>query len=264
MGPNFNLSAKKKGLKLKPGVKKNVNLKLDKNLKSIENRILQKMKNKQMKVEHIKMPSLDRNSSPHFNYGSPVKVNLHKVHSYEPSDAKNYRYPDGIGKDTLGVSMNKRHPGKLDKANRSQSIRQTVVGSFRPNDPDSIIRSIQVPRPVHENHSEYDLYNSYGSSNGFTDEKRLSDRMRNRIKATFKLRDEVETADSDSFFSSKFSKFSVPRVEHDAQMIIKPNKNKISELMMKQQSGTGESSNFPNIKKHVPSGDVGFALPKLK
>lgn len=46
-------------------------LKLDKNLKSIENRILQKMKSKRdANGAHHKMPSIDKSHSPAISYGN--------------------------------------------------------------------------------------------------------------------------------------------------------------------------------------------------
>lgn len=51
-------------------MKNNSPLKLDKNLKSIENRILQKMKSKRDANEnHHKMPSIDKSHSPGVSYG---------------------------------------------------------------------------------------------------------------------------------------------------------------------------------------------------
>jgi len=87
--------------------------------------------------------------------------------------------------------------------------------------------------------------------------------MRSKIKATFKYRDEVETCDSDSFFSSKFSKFSVP-TNADSSPIEKPNRNIVSEMMKRQKNKNGSPESFPCIKKEMPRGDVGFALPSLK
>ena len=50
--------------------KNNSPLKLDKNLKSIENRILNKMKNKRENSHaQSKMPSIERNNSPTISFG---------------------------------------------------------------------------------------------------------------------------------------------------------------------------------------------------
>jgi len=112
--PSLNASLKKKALKLKASSKKSKNpINLEKGLKSIENRILQKMAAK------------ERKNSPSINYVGklePLKPNIAKVCSYDLSPLKkNSRYAD------------------VD----SEEIRQAVAGSFRPNDADSIIRYVQ-------------------------------------------------------------------------------------------------------------------------
>jgi hypothetical protein len=253
-------------------VKKNITspIKLDKNLKDIENRILQKLKNKQAggngKMQ-ARMPSIDRNNSPSISYGIKAdnqKNSGTKASNYRGKAAKKDRYEESdIDNDSVSGFDRPKKIARAINANRSQSIRQTV-GSFRPNDPDSILKSIQMNKSPHENRSEYDLYNSYGSSNGFcSDEKRLSDKMRNKIKATFKLRDEIETADSDSFFSSKFSRFSVPK-DSESQGISKPTKGAVFEMMKRQQVEQSKPTNFPQISKHMPGGSSPFSLPSLK
>ena len=184
-------------------------IKLDKNLKSIENRILQKMRNKinPGNAPLIKMPSIERSNSSNFRSG---EVSLSKENEYSHKPLRNCRYNSEIDEDSLVNLGRSKASQRNDKASMPHSIRQTVAGSFRPSDLNSIMNSIQVPRPMNDHYSEYDLYNSYGSSNGFSEEKRLSNKMKNKIKASFKYRDEVETAETDSFFSSKFSKFNVP------------------------------------------------------
>lgn len=214
-----------------------------------------------------KMPSIDRSNSPAPNYNAKMNssiLNLNRVHDYNHKEGKNNRYWDDVDQDDdLSAYIKPKAADKSEKTNRSHSIRQTVAGSFRPNDADSIIKNLIITRQGRENHSNYDMFNSYGSSNGFNDEKRLSDKARHRIKATFKFRDEVETADSDSFFSSKFSKFSVPQ-NSDASPLIKPNPNAITEMIKKQKMQNGGPSNFPSISKNVPGASAGFSLPSLK
>jgi len=176
---------------------------------------------------------------------------------------KNSRYKDIDDQDSTIMNLAKSKLNqRLEKSKMSQSIRQTVAGSFRPNDPDSIMNSIQVPKPMNDHHSEYDMYNSYGSSNGFGDEKRLSNKMMYKIKASFKYRDEVETAETDSFFSSKFSKFNVPP-NGDGRPIIKPNKNMVEGMKKMHGNGGSGPTNFPNISKKVPDCNNG-SLPSIK
>jgi len=72
---SFNSSLQKSGLKIKLSPKKNSGnpIKLDKNLKSIEKRILQKMKNKNNPSSPpplMKMPSIERTNSPNFMQSS--------------------------------------------------------------------------------------------------------------------------------------------------------------------------------------------------
>mmetsp|Transcript_39758 Transcript_39758/g.45638 ORF Transcript_39758/g.45638 Transcript_39758/m.45638 type:complete len:122 (+) Transcript_39758:604-969(+) len=119
-----------------------------------------------------------------------------------------------------------------------------------------------VPKPAKEAQSEYDLYNSYGSSIGFSDEKRLSDRVKNRIKASFRYRDEIETADSESFFS-KFGNFGMPK-ELEPRNIVKPNKSLINELNKNASSEGKRNMNFPSINKNTPVIANPFSLPSLK
>lgn len=260
----LNSTLKKKGNKLKVVPKKQFNspIKLDKNLKSIENRILAKLRNKQNNIGSsvTKMPSLERNNSSSNSYGAKIDSSMLSLNRVQDYGIKNNRYKEPeVDDDAIDGFEKHRNILRIDKGNRSQSIRQTVASSFNPNDPGTIMKSIQVPRPQKESHSEYDLYNSYGSSTGFSEEKRLSDRVRNKIKASFRFRDEVETADSDSLFSSKFSKFSVPN-NQEATPVLKPNRNLVTEMIKKQQS-ENKPANFPSISK--PSGGV-FSLPNLK
>ena len=258
----FNTSAKKNNIKLKLSPNKKGNpIKLDKNLKSIENRILQKMRNKKSSGSGAltKMPSIERNNSP--TIGSS-KINLARVHDYNQKGGKNNRYKDTDEHKHAVKSLERFRANARAENTISQPVRQTVAGSFRPNDPDSIIRSIQVPKPKNESHSEYDLYNSYGSSNGFSDDKRMSNRMKNRIKAKFKYRDEVETADSDSFFSSKFSRFNVPQSLADSTHCTnKISKNDGNSSMNSGLPSVMKPTNFPSISK--PEAVGGFGLPKI-
>ena len=66
----YHNSIKKKNKQTNGQKKNNSPLKLDKNLKSIENRILQKMKNKREGIApQTKIPSLERISHPLISYG---------------------------------------------------------------------------------------------------------------------------------------------------------------------------------------------------
>jgi hypothetical protein len=119
-------------------------------------------------------------------------------------------------------------------------------------------------KPSRDSQSNYDAYNSsYGSSIGFSDEKRLSDKMKFKIKASFRYRDEIETAETDSLFSSKFSKFS-PHGSVDGQPILKPNRSILNEVIKRQQSDNAQPANFPSISKNVPGNGQPFSLPSLK
>lgn len=120
-----------------------------------------------------------------------------------------------------------------------------------------------MPKPAPDAYSEYDLYGSYGSSIGFSEEKRLSDKVKNKIKASFRYRDEIETADSDSLFSSKFSKFAVPK-DSDSFVIGKQNKSNLSEIIKKQQIEGGKQFSFPAITKNIPSGGSQLSFPSIK
>ena len=120
-----------------------------------------------------------------------------------------------------------------------------------------------MPKPAPDAYSEYDLYGSYGSSIGFSEEKRLSDRAKNKIKASFRYRDEIETADSDSFFSSKFSKFGVPK-DTEASSIVKPSKSILGEIIKRQQSDGGKPFVFPTIAKNIPNGGNQLSFPSLR
>lgn len=161
-------------------------VKLDKNLKLIENRILAKMKGKRGSPDRLeRMPSIERNHSPIIPIKSDHtlgKLAIGKVPDYTTQSAsKKPRYHDTIpdpGEGRYKLDRRSKHP-KLEKfgSNRSQSIRQTVVGNFNPSDP-SFKQKLQVQPKSPEAHSEYDLYNSYGSSVGFSDEKKLSTRMK--------------------------------------------------------------------------------------
>ena len=207
----------------------------------------------------MRMPSIERNHSS--NYMGSEK-NLAKESEYSNKPLRNRRYHNSDVDDDSIVNMGRpKISQRNDKSSMSQSIRQTVAGSFRPNDPESIIKNIQVPRPLNDHYSEYDLYNSYGSSNGFSDEKRLSNKMKNKIKASFKYRDEVETAETDSFFSSKFSKFNVP-TPIDGQPIVKPNKGIISLLRKNKEEGGSKPTSFPSISKRMPDCNSG-SLPSI-
>lgn len=257
---SFNSSIKMKGLKLSPK-KSSLNnpIKLDKDLKSIENRILQKLRNKNSNKNnsHSNMPSIERNSSPNIGGG---KTNMPKVKDYGLKGLKNNRYSDADEKGQSSVDFDRHGGVSRGDRNGSHAVRQTVAGSFRPSDPDSVLKGLQVNKPIKDQYSEYDMYNSYGSSNGFIDERKLSDRMKNRIKASFGIRDEVETSDSGSLFSSKFSGFNVPN-QGDSNLLPKPSQNMIVQ-MMKKHSDHSKPSNFPSISKNVPA--KGFALPSLK
>lgn len=230
-------------------------IKLDKGLKSIENRILQKMKNKrQNKAGNVltKMPSIDRNHSPTISYGNELdsaKLTLSKVHDYNAkSSSKKHKH------------RNSDVESDIYQSKDLGSIRQTLSSAFQPNDADSFINKINYVKPGRDSQSEYDMYNSYGSSIGFTsDEKRMSNKMKYKIKAQFRYRDEVETAETDSFFSSKFSKFSP-----QGQSIAKPNKSIMGEMIKRQQAENGMPTNFPSITKNVPNKAAPFSLPSLK
>ncbi len=262
---SFNSSLKKQGVKIKLSPKKNSGnpIKLDKNLKSIEKRILQKLKNKNNPSSPpplIKMPSIERTNSPTF---APSSSGLSRENEYWSKPAKNGRYKNIDEDSNSMVNLAKsKLSQRLDKSKMSQSIRQTVAGSFRPNDPDSIMNSIQVPKPMNDHHSEYDMYNSYGSSNGFGDEKRLSNKMIYKIKASFKYRDEVETAETDSFFSSKFSKFNMPP-QGDGRPILKPNRSIVEGMKKMGGNEPADGLNFPTISKKVPDCNSG-SLPSIK
>jgi len=254
----FNKSMKK-NIKLKISNKKYSNspIKLDKNLKNIENRILQKIKNKRdNKLPLTKMPSIERNQSPSISLGSDFDMNkltLSKVQDYN-------------SKTTSKKLKNKENDLDQDlyKNNDMNSIRQNLASAFPSNDADSMVNRINYVKPNRDSQSEYDLYNSYGSSAGFSDEKRLSDRMKYKIKASFRYRDEIETADSDSFFSSKFSKFGAQN-NVDGQGIIKPNKSMMNEIIKaRQQVEEKKPINFPSITKSVPGINAPFSLPSLK
>lgn len=121
-----------------------------------------------------------------------------------------------------------------------------------------------VPKPAPDAYSEYDLYGSYGSSIGFSEEKRLSDKVKNKIKASFRYRDEIETADSDSLFSSKFSKFGVPKDPETSGILGKQNKSILSEIIKKQQTEGGKQFSFPAIAKNIPTGSNQLSLPSIK
>ena len=72
---SFHNSMKKKSKLTIAPMKHNSPLKLDKNLKSIENRILQKMKNKREgNVVLSKMPSIERNHSQSNSYGMNFQI----------------------------------------------------------------------------------------------------------------------------------------------------------------------------------------------
>lgn len=228
-------------------------VKLDKSLKSIENRILQKMKNKRQGKNLLpKMPSIERNQSPTIPLGHEFdnsKLMLGRVHDYNSkSSSKKHKFKDYDDK------------ADLYSGNKVDSIRQTLSSAFQPNDSDSYINKINYVKPIRDSQSEYDLYNSYGSSTGFvSDEKRMSNNMKFKIKQSFRYRDEIETAETDSFFSSKFSKFSP-----HGPAINKPNKF-IMDEMMKRKNVEGDSgTNFPIIKKNVPNKPAAFSLPSLK
>lgn len=263
--PSFNASIKKPGLKIKLSPKKTSGnpIKLDKNLKSIEKRILQKLKNKNNPASPsplIKMPSIERTNSPSF---VPSKSGLLKDNEYSSKPPNNGRYKIGGDENNSVVNLAKsKLSQRLDKSKMSQSIRQTVAGSFRPNDPESLMNGFQVPKPMNDHHSEYDMYNSYGSSNGFGDEKRLSNKMMYKIKNSFKYRDEVETAETDSFFSSKFSKFNVPSPQGDRRPILKPNRSAVQGLQSLGGDGEGKPFNFPKISKINPDSNSG-SLPSI-
>mmetsp|Transcript_12228 Transcript_12228/g.12261 ORF Transcript_12228/g.12261 Transcript_12228/m.12261 type:complete len:331 (-) Transcript_12228:32-1024(-) len=263
--PSFNSSIKKPGLKIKLSPKKNSGnpIKLDKNLKNIEKRILQKMKNKNNPSSPpslTKMPSIERANSPSFMPSSSSAI---MSNEYSHSNAKNSRYKDIDDNDSAIINLAKaKLSQRNDKNKMSQSIRQTVAGSFRPNDPNSIMNSIQVPKPMNDHRSEYDMYNSYGSSNGFGGEKRLSNKMILKIKASFKYRDEVETAETDSFFSSKFSKFNVPP-QGDGRPFMNPNRNMAEGMINTQGNENKGPTNFPIISKKVPDCNNG-SLPSIK
>lgn len=257
---NFNKSSKKKD-KPKINNKKYSNspIKLDKNLKNIENRILEKMKNKREGVHNVpltKMPSLERNHSPTISYGNDLdlaKLTLGRVYDYNSkSTSKKHKYKNS-----------EAEPDSF-KMKESNSIRQNLSSAFNPSESESIMKKISYVKPQRDNQSNYDAYNSsYGSSIGFSDEKRLSDKMKFKIKASFRYRDEIETAETDSLFSSKFSKFS-PSGSVDGQFITKPNRSIITEIMKRQQSENAQVSNFPSITKNIPSGGQQFSLPSLK
>lgn len=269
VGDHFNSTTKKH--KLKAGAMRHFAspIKLDKGLKSIENRIMNKMKNKRENTNsQPKMPSIERHHSPSISYGATLesgRLNIGRINDYNVKNGgKNSRYSKSPGEDTFSPGERLRNTGKMDRSNRTHSIRQTVAGAFNQNDADSIIKkSLHISKPAKESQSEYDLYNSYGSSNGFAQEKGLSNKMKLRIKASFKYRDEVETADSDSLFSSKFSKFGLNK-DSEAQNIIKPNKSVITDMIKRQQQENGKPNNFPKISKNVPGGSGGCALPSLK
>ena len=220
-------------------------IKLDKSLKSIENRILQKMKNKRDNKNLVpKMPTIERNHSPTISYGKDLdsaKLTIGQVYDY---NAK---------------SSNKKYKHRSNDPD--SNIRQTISSAFQPNDADSFINKLNYVKPNRDSQSEYDLYNSYGSSNGFaSDEKRMSNNMKYKIKASFRYRDEIETAETDSLFSSKFSKFS-PSLQGG---VGKSQKSVMDEMIKRQQSENGMPINFPSIKKSVPSKGSQFNLPSLK
>jgi hypothetical protein len=231
-------------------------IKLNKGLKSIENRILQKMKNKRDgRLPLTKMPSIERNNSPTVSYGNDFdssKLTLGRVYDYN-------------SKSTSKKHKHKNSDVDVYPSAKTDSIRQTLNSAFQPNDADSFINKIKYVKPDRDSQSEYDLYNSYGSSNGFkSDEKQMSDKMKFKIKASFRYRDEVETAETDSFFSSKFSKFSLNNNTHQGQGISKPNKSIMEEMIKRKQAGQSEShNNFPSIKKNMPNKSSPFSLPSL-
>mmetsp|Transcript_14489 Transcript_14489/g.12756 ORF Transcript_14489/g.12756 Transcript_14489/m.12756 type:complete len:206 (+) Transcript_14489:433-1050(+) len=205
------------------------------------------------------MPSIDRNNSANYLNGEP---SISREKEYRNKPHKNRRYLSTDQDNDSMITLSRSKGGlKNEKASMSQSIRQTVVGSFRPNDPNSIMKSIQVQKPMNDHYSEYDLYNSYGSSNGFTAEKKLSNKMMTKIKASFKYRDEVETAETDSFFSSKFSRFNVPNKGNN-QPISHPTNSTMPEIRKKAVDGGSKQSNFPSISKCMPDYNNG-SLPSI-
>lgn len=126
----FNKSLKKNN-KTKISNKKYSNspIKLDKSLKSIENRILQKMKNKREGVPTNglpKMPSIERNHSPAIPYSNELdsaKLTLGKVYDYNSkSTSKKHKY--------------KNSDAEIDsyKIKESNSIRQTLSSAFKPTE----------------------------------------------------------------------------------------------------------------------------------
>jgi hypothetical protein len=259
----FNITSKKKGLKIKQSSNKGSfksPMKLDKNLQSIENRILAKMrnKNKNQSISSANIPNIEKEYSP---MTSVANMNLHKVKDYGLKGIKKNRYSDH---DDLNQSINDfERPKGMSGSDKggSYSIRNTVAGPLRSNGPDSVMKSMQVPRPIKDQYSEYDMYNSYGSSNGFIDEKQLSNKMKNNIKASFGLRDEIDTADTDCFFSSKFSGFTVSN-QNDSSYFPQPSLGKVANMTKKKHSVHSKPANFPNISKNVPASV--FSLPALK
>ena len=256
---SFNSSIKKTGPKIKISPKKHSGnpIKLDRNLKNIEKRILQKMKSKnggQGIPALVKMPSIERNKSPNFPQASG-RLLQESDYRAKPSKNRRYKFAEGESSSMITLSRSKVNP-RNEKSSISQSTRQTVAGSFRPNDADSIIRNIQAPKPLNDHYSEYNLYNSYGSSNGFSEEKRLSNKMKYKIKSNFKYRDELETAETDSFFSSKFSKFNVP-ANMDGQTILKPNRSLIEGMKKMKGNENLRPIAFPNISKRIPDCNSG-------
>lgn len=247
----FNKSSKQPKLKIGSKKLSNSPIKLDNNLKSIENRILAKMKNKRDNNNPLmKMPSIERNHSPTIPYSNDFdssKLTLSKINDYnvKSTSKKNKHRNAGIQED-------------LSK------VRETLASAFPINDSDSFANKINYVKPNRDSQSEYDLYNSYGSSIGFiSDEKRMSDKMKNKIKQSFRYRDEIETAETDSFFSSKFSKFS-PQNGMNGQTIARPNKSIMNEIIKRQQSENSMPLNFPSIKKNIPNKSAPFSLPSLK
>jgi hypothetical protein len=256
----FSITSKKKGLKIKQLSNKGSfksPMKLDKNLQSIENRILAKMRNKNNNQSNssANTPNFEKEYSP---MTSVANLNLHKTKNYGLKGIKNNRYSDH---DNENHSITDFERQTSNDKGGSYSIRNTVAGPLRSNGPDSVMKSMQVPRPIKDQYSEYDMYNSYGSSNGFIDEKQLSKKMKNNIKASFGFRDEIDTADTDCFFSSKFSGFTVSN-QNDSSYFPQPSLSKVASMMKKKQSVHSKPANFPSISKNVPASV--FALPPLK
>lgn len=204
------------------------------------------MKNKrENKNPQPKMPFIERKHSPTIPYGNAfdsATLTIGRVH------------------DCNGKSSGKKY--KLWDNDSDTNIRQTMSSAFQSSDADSFASRLNYIKPNRDSQSEYDLYNSYGSSNGFiSDEKRMSNKMKYKIKASLRHRDEIETAETDSLFSSKFSKF-WPNIKQGG--IPQPQKSVMNEILKRQNTDSGIPVNFPNIKKSIPTKSSQFNLPSLK